>query len=148
MKKLLGLIFILISINSNSFSQTINLECKGSYGFNYVVVIDLENMLLDAQYKQRGFPDKLDNIITSVDEDFIYAETDIEIQIWEDDSKTEVQGFIVVDRRLGTIRQEIKTLIDTRDKNKLDKYKTKFFSLGINTKYLNDCKKINVENKF
>ena len=51
MKKLLGLIFILISINSNSFSQTINLECKGSYGINYVVVIDLENMLLDAQYK-------------------------------------------------------------------------------------------------
>ena len=148
MKKLLGLIFILISINSNSFSQTINLECKGSYGLNYVVVIDLENMLLDAQYKQRGFPDKLDNIITSVDEDFIYAETDIEIQTWEDDSKTEVQGFIVVDRRLGTIRQEIKTLIDTRDKNKLDRYKTKFFSLGINTNYLNDCKKINVENKF
>ena len=62
--------------------------------------------------------------------------------------KTEVQGFIVVDRRLGTIRQEIKTLIDTRDKNKLDRYKTKFFSLGINTNYLNDCKKINVENKF
>ena len=129
MKKLLGIIFIFITINSNSFSQTINLECKGSYGFNYVVVIDLENMLLDAQYKQRGFPDKLDNIITSVDEDFIYAETDIEIQTWEDDSKTEVQGFIVVDRRLGTIRQEIKTLIDTRDKNKLDRYKTKFFSL-------------------
>ena len=148
MKKLLGLIFILISINSNSFSQTINLECKGSYGINYVVVIDLENMLLDAQYKQRGFPDKLDNIITSVDEDFIYAETDIEIQTWEDDSKTEVQGFIVVDRRLGTIRQEIKTLIDTRDKNKLDRYKTKFFSLGINTNHLNDCKKIDVENKF
>jgi hypothetical protein len=148
MKKLLGIIFIFITINSNSFSQTINLECKGSYGFNYVVVIDLENMLLDAQYKQRGFPDKLDNIITSVDEDFIYAETDIEIQTWEDDSKTEVQGFIVVDRRLGTIRQEIKTLIDTRDKNKLDRYKTKFFSLGINTNYLNDCKKINVENKF
>ena len=130
MKKLLGIIFIFITINSNSFSQTINLECKGSYGFNYVVVIDLENMLLDAQYKQRGFPDKLDNIITSVDEDFIYAETDIEIQTWEDDSKTEVQGFIVVDRRLGTIRQEIKTLIDTRDKNKLDRYKIKFFELS------------------
>ena len=149
MKKLLGLVIIFISISSNSFSQTINLECKGSYGSEYIVVIDLENMLLDAQDKLRGFPEKLEKVITKVDEKFIYAETDTQITTWEDNSKIEIKGFIIVDRRLGTLNQEIRTLVDTRDKKKLDSYSIEFFKYGIKgSNHLHGCEKINLETKF
>ena len=150
MKKLCKIFILFILFNTKSFAQIINLECKSS-SFDYFVVIDLENNKFDASNDRSGYPDKLRMSITEVNEKFIYAESDIQILSYSDGAKLERQALYKIDRRIGTIIEEAKILVDTRDKSSDDlskKYGIQFFDIGIGTSRLYECKKTSNDIKF
>ena len=89
--------------------------------------------------------------ITEVNENFIYAESDIQILSYNDGAKLERQALYKIDRRIGTITEEAKILVDTRDKSSDDlskKYSIQFFDIGIGTSRLYECKKTSNDIKF
>ena len=150
MKKLSIIFILFILINQKSFAQIINLECKSS-AYDYFVVIDLENNKFDASKDRNGYPDELRMYITEVNENFIYAESDIQVLSYSDGAKLERQALYKIDRRVGTITEEAKILVDTRNidaDTSLEKYGIQFFDIGIGSSSLYDCKKTLNDIKF
>ena len=140
MKKFLIILFLVLTLNTNAFADNmIVLKCK-KYTEDYLAVIDLENKLFDMNPFSAGIPDDFRFKITEANDKRIIASA-IKTSPEKSGGFLKHRITITIDRYMGVIKDGSVLIEDTRKDKSTPSWRFAEF-------YAEDCKKINLENKF
>ena len=139
MRKILWIIIFSCLLSKYVYAdEKIILKCK-KYSDDYLVIIDLDNMLFDMNLLKNGIPNNFRFKIDEVNEKNIIASAIKKTPKNEGYLKHRIT--ITIDRYLGVINDEAELIEDTRkDKSGATFLFKEFFA--------KDCEKYNLEKKF